>query len=309
MKTRKVIAFILAASVLAGMLVGCRQKTAPLTTEEFVKACDHTLGLEELDANEMYSANPDILEDGFYLTFDEDIEDVSAKVAIPLGLYFLQTLYIPDEIASVAVAGKFGGLNDTFQGPEEFRCDCAYAIQITLEDDIKADDYMERVKDLLDEYGVDASDLSQEEYYSSSKEGYLKLHLDLSDAVDCVLDDDEFENAINGSPAAGEVVDDLRAISGDAYVSLEINGANILIVAGININVDAKNFNEFVDAFGVENNPADLPANSDLARALVDTEREAVLFYEGARLTAAAILEEDEEVAEIVSQIKDMTGM
>ena len=309
MKTRKVIALILSASLLTGVFAGCKQKTATITTEEFVKVCDKTLGFEELDVDEMYSENPNILEDGFYVTFDEDIKDNSAKVVIPLGLYVLEDLYIPDEIVSVAVAGKFCSLNDPIQGPEDLKCDCAYAIQITLKDDIKANDYMERVEALLDEYGVDASELSAEEYYSSSKEGYLKLHLDLSDVIDCVLDDDEFENAINGNPAAGEVVDDLRAISGDAYASLEINGANILIVAGICVNNEAKCFNEFADAFGVENNPADLPANSDLADALVDTAREVVLYYEGAKLAAATILENDEEVEEIVSQIKDMTGM
>ena len=74
MKRIKVIACVLAATMLAGVFAGC-SKTTKITTEKFVKACEK-LKLEEFELDSGDSPDQDDLEDGIYAYADEDyIED------------------------------------------------------------------------------------------------------------------------------------------------------------------------------------------------------------------------------------------
>ena len=110
MKNTKVIACVLSAAMLAGVFSGCSgKKVTNISTEEFTKACDKTLKLEEVDIEDITDLEQEDLEDGIYLSLEqEDIEDMGIGDYIDM---YLKSLDLDDiieaeDIESAAVAAK-----------------------------------------------------------------------------------------------------------------------------------------------------------------------------------------------------------
>ena len=276
MKRIKVIACVLAATMLAGIFAGC-SKTTKITTEKFVKACEK-LKLEEFDLDGSDSPDEDDLEDGIYAYADEDyIEDNPEVVESILEDLRLSEVIDADDISSFAFAAKCSGVEDVqdVSEPEDLEdlvIDGAFALQMTLADDGYAEDFMDYLDDMLDLANISTKDLSNKEFYVSKNEGYFRFHVEVAQLAKIILENDDIMDLVDEYSDADDFEDALKALKGDVSVSVEINGTNIFIIMGGSLNTKASVLGSFVSAFGAASNPAKVPLNKDVvSEAIEDT--------------------------------------
>ena len=253
MRRTRIISVLLAVAMLAGLFTGCSGKTTVIDTERFVKACEK-MGLDDYELGGKDSPELGDLEDGFYIYADEDaVEDESNMIdlyLISLGFY---DAFDSSNVESFAVAAKFAGFEDLedLEDPddlESINLDGAFALQMTLDDDY-SEDIMECLEDVLDKYDVSTKKLSNKEYSVTKNGGYFRLHGDIANILKEFADDDDFEDA-------------LEDVKGDIGISIEVNGADVFVIAGVAFNAKkASVMNSFVKAFGAAYNPLSLKAN------------------------------------------------
>ena len=277
MNRLKAGAALVAVSMLAGVFSGC-SKTAAVTTDVFAKACDKA-GIEEIDFRESFGTNTEELEDGYYFVADEDDIEESAEL-IDRMLYSSDLLEVidSDNIVSFGFAAKCNGideLNDYIgDSIKDIEIEGAAAMQMTLDKDDYAEDIMEYFADKLDTYDIGIKDLTAKEYYSSAKEGYIRLHIDLARTSELVMDNDDIMDFLKltmGTNARKL----LKNMEGDLALSFEIKGENLFVIAGYAVNSDAAVYKDFVKAFGIKNDPMKLPMNEKFAQAIIDAAAEA----------------------------------
>ena len=297
MKNTKVIACALSAAMLAGVFSGCSAKTTNITTEKFVNACDKSLKFDEVDFDDIDRLGMGDLEDGIYFTMEqEDIEDMGLDQYLDMYLksFGLDDVFESEDIESFAVAGQMTGADDIedIEDPEDvsdLEIDGAYALQITLADDDKAADLMEFLSDALDEVDIDtAKDLSKKEFYSGKKDGYLRFHLEVAKLVEIVMEDDDFQDMLEDSDMEDEITEMLESLSGDAVVSVEISGANILVVVGFSLNTEPSTLKNFSKAFGMTTDLTKLPTNKKVAEGVIEGVGDAVSNYIDRAIAAAS---------------------
>lgn len=315
MKNTKVIACALSAAMLAGVFSGCSAKTTNITTEKFVNACDKSLKFDEVDLNDIDRLDMGDLEDGIYFTMEqEDIEDMGLDSYLDMYLSSigLDDVFEAEDIESFAVAGQMTGADDVedIEEPEDvsdLEIEGAYALQITLADDDKAADLMEFLSDALDEVDIDtAKDLSKKEFYSGKKDGYLRFHIEVAKLVEIVMDNDDFQDMLEDSDMEDEITEMLESLSGDAVVSVEISGANILVVVGFSLNTEPSILKSFTKAFGMSTDLTKLPTNQKVTEGVVEGVGDAIAQYlERATAAAEEIRRHNEEVAAVESQIDE----
>lgn len=273
----KITAVLLAVTMLAGVFSGC-SKTSKTSESDFLKACEK-LGLDEFDIEDADFPEAEDLEDGLYFVADEDqieefadakgedIEEFLKEVDV---FEFLEI----DEIQSFAAAAKCSGLEDLtdiedIDDIEDIELDGALAIRLTLGDQDCAEDFIDSVKELLSIIDIRTNRLTTQEVYSSKNEGYLRLHFNVADLVPLVLaDEDLVEKAEDYLEC--DLEDLIGDFTGDIGISIEINGADVFILAGGSVNTEAKTFNDFLKAFGISNDPMKLPMNEKIADDVVD---------------------------------------
>ncbi|MBR4948730.1 MAG: hypothetical protein IKZ29_09230 [Clostridiales bacterium] len=305
MKNTKVIACVLSAAMIAGVFSGCSgKKVTNITTEQFTKACDKTLKLDEVDIEDIYDLDEGDLEDGIYLSLEqEDIEDMGIGDYLDMYLksFDLDDIFEAEDIESVAVAAKMTDPSDVedIEDPEDLEdleLEGVYAIQLTLADDDLAADIMEFLADKLDEADLDVKkDLSKAEYYAGKKDGCLKLHVDVAKLVKTVLDNDDFQDALEDSDNEDDIVEALESLKGDAVVTIEVSGANILIMVGYGLNTEASMYKDFVKAFGASD-ATKLPHNEKVSEAAVDAMVDAVAMYIERAKSAAYSWDDDWDI-------------
>ena len=294
MKNTKVLACVLSAAMIAGIFSGCSgSKVTNITTEQFTKACDKSLKLEEVDLDDIDRMDPDDLEDGIYLTMDQDdIEDMY------LSSFELDDIFEAEDIESVAFAAKMSDPSDLedIEDPEDLadlELEGAYALQLTLADDDLAADIMEFLADKLDDADLDVKkDLSKAEYYAGKKDGYLKFHVDVAKLVKSVLDNDDFQDLLEDSDNEDDIIEALEALKGDAVVTIEVSGANILIMVGYGLNTQPASYKAFVKAFGASD-ATKIAHNENVAEAVIDGFGDAVAMYIERAQAAAAYAWDD----------------
>lgn len=273
MKKIKVLACVLTAAMVAGLFAGC-SKTTTITTEKFAKACEK-LKLEEFDLEDSASPDYDDLEDGLYAVADEDyVEDNPEEIESLLNDLGIGEVIDSDDVTSFAFAAKCSGAEDLSElsDPEDLPdqvVDGAFALQITLADDYVGD-AMEFVEDMLDQYDIDVKDLSNKEYYAGKKDGYLRFHVDVAAVSKILLENEDLMDMMDTIYDADDFEEIVSQLKGDLAVSLEINGNNIFIIAGVGFNTKASNLNAFSKAFGAATNPVSVPANKNVVQQLID---------------------------------------
>lgn len=266
MKKVKAIACVLMLTMLAGVFAGC-SKTTKISTESFAKACEK-LKLEEFDPDDD-QPDYDDAEDGFYAVADEDmIEDEPEAVESLLRQIGLDEIIDPDDVTSMAFAAKCTGLSDIedISDPEDLadlEIDGAFALQITLADDY-VEDFMEYIEDMLDMADISTKDLTNKEFYSSKKDGYFRFHIDIAKFLTLVLDNDDIMDLVDSVYDTDDFEDLCNSLTGDASVSIEINGSNVFIIAGFNLNTKATVLPSFTSAFGAAMNPSKVPMNQKI---------------------------------------------
>ena len=277
MKKNKAIAFMLAATMLAGVFSGCN-RTTKVTGSKFEAACSK-LDLEEIEFD--YHDVPYIgsIEEGFFMSADEDqLEELAGndgrQIEKMLRQFDLFEFIDFDDIRSLEVAARCDGLEeltelDAFEDIAGIELDGALAFQMTLGEDGHAEEFMDSVKELLSIADIRTKNLTSDEFFSSKNEGYCRLHIDAKDLVAVILSDEDIVDHLSGH-LDGDLEDVIGDITGDIAVSLEINGADVFAIAGISVNKDAKVYYEFAKAFGIASDPMRLPKNEKLVQDVAD---------------------------------------
>ncbi|MCR4704163.1 MAG: hypothetical protein K5665_10935 [Saccharofermentans sp.] len=280
MKRIKAVACVLAVVMLAGIFAGC-SKTTKISTTKFVKACEKL----KLDYYELGEDEPDEddAEDGFYTYMDaEMIEDDEDYVEDYFSSIGLDQIIDVDDVESFAFAVKCTGLGDVvdINDPEEIadlELDGAVAIQITLKDDGYAEDIMDFIDEKLDDFGISTKDLSNQEFYSSKKEGFVRFHVDVAKLGEIVLDNDDIMDIIDLVMDSDDFEDLVNELTGDISVSIEVNGSNVFVIFGGSLNTKSTVLGSFANAFGAATNPEKIPMNEDVTNDIVDIAVEKVL--------------------------------
>ena len=281
MNRLKAGAALLAVSMLAGIFSGC-SKTAKVTPDVFAKACDKA-GLEEIDFRESFGTDIEALEDGYYFMADEDdIEETAEMIDSVLDSSGLSDVFDSDNIVSFGFAAKCTGVEDLGDADadslKDIEIDGGYALQMTLDKDDYAEDIMEFFADKLDTYDIDIKDLTAKEYYSSAKEGYIRLHIDLARMSELILDNDDLMDMLKmtvGTNARKLI----KNMEGDLVLSFEIKDENVFIIAGIALNTEATVYKDFAKAFGIKNDPMKLPMNEEFAQGIIEAVSNALDQY------------------------------
>ena len=301
MRKIKVAATVLAVSMLAGVFAGC-SKTANISTEKFTKICEK-MGLEEFEIDgEM--PKPRDVEKGYYIAADGDeaeeligskfrhgIDDIASLTGI---VDFID----PDDVESFGFAARVDGYKDLKRADpkelEDLEVDGAVAFQMTLDDNY-SEDIMSCFTELLDKYDISTDDLSDKEFYSSPKEGYLRLHINVADFAEMVINNDNLDEY--AKLTLNEDMEDLLSgLTGDIALSVEVNGANVLVVAGFSLNRDADTLKDFIKRFGVAYDPLKLPMNETVAETAVEEAGLAINAYVITNIASGDIIDDGGDV-------------
>ena len=286
MKRFKAIACVLCVAMLAGIFAGC-SKTTKITTEKFDAACDK-LGFDQYDPDDDDAPDMDALEDGFYCVIDEDyIEDNEDSLNSTLQDIGLDDVFEAEDIKSFAFAAKCTGI-DGFEDIEDvddiadLEVDGAFALQMSLNDDKCAEDFMDYVEDMLDNVDISAKDLTAKEFYTSKNEGYFRFHVDLAKFGALILENDDIMDMFDEYDIDSDDFEEaIGALTGDIAVSIEISGSEIFIIAGISINSKTETLDSFCKSFGAVSNPKSVPMNEKVCEEIVDnlSDNAGDLFY------------------------------
>lgn len=277
MKKVKAMACVLAVAMIAGVLAGC-SKTTTISTGNFEKACER-LKYEEFDLEDSDAPDYDDLEDGIYAVGDEDyVEDNQDEVEDFLKQLKLDGVIDVDDVESFAFAAKATGIEDAKdvvsdpEDLEDLEIDGAVAFQMTLKKDGYAEDIMEAFEDMLDEAGVSKKNLTNKEYYSSKKEGYLRFHIDVAKLAKIVLENDDIADLLEkyGDATDVDFEELLGNLKGDVAVSVEVNGKNVFILFGGALNTKPATLNQFAKSFGAAVNPVSIPMNEKLVEDMIE---------------------------------------
>ena len=272
MKKIKAIACVLTVAMLAGIFAGC-SKTTKISTEKFAKACEK-LKLEEYDIDDDDSPDEDDFEDGLYVIADQDyIEDNEDSMADMLDDMGLGGIIDVDDVKSMGIAMKFVGLSDidNIEDPEDIEdatFDGALALVMELDNNYVGD-VMDYVDDMLDQYDINTKDLSNKEYYVSKNDGFIRFHVDVSKLTKILLENEDLMDLVSAVYDEDDFEDLLKNLTGDAAVTVEVNGSNIFILVGGSLNTKPTVLNSFSSAFGVASNPLKLPMNNKFVEGLV----------------------------------------
>ena len=272
MKRFKAIACVLAVAMIAGIFAGC-SKTTTISTDKFAKACEK-LKLDEMDF-EKDEPDYDDIEDGFYAVADEDmVEDSANEMKYLLELFGLGDVIDSRDIKSLAFAAKCDGYEDLvcIGDPEELidmKVDGAFALQVELDDNYVVD-FMDFAEDILDQYDISTSNLSNKEFYSSKNDGYIRFHIDVAKFAKVILDNDDIMDLVDMAYDTDDFENICNKVKGDLAISFEINGSNIFIIGGGALNTKASTLGSFTSAFGAVNNPVKVPYNGKVVEQIVD---------------------------------------
>ena len=280
MKSIKAIACVLSVAMLAGIFAGC-SKTTKITTDKFIKACEK-LKLEYFDFEDD-SPETDDLEDGFYSYADEDmVEDNSDSVEDLLMQIGLSEVIDAEDVVSLAFAAKASGYDDIedVRDPsdvEDLEVEGALAFQMTLAEDSYAEDIMDYLDDMLDLANISSKDLTNQEFYVSKKEGYLRFHVDIAKAAALVSENDDIMELADLIYDADDVEDVLGALKGDVAITIEINGSSIFVLVGGAVNTKTTTLDSFAKAFGAANNPTKIAMNESVVEDAIEEAYD--MFY------------------------------
>ena len=289
MKKAKIIACLVAASMVLGLMAGCG-KTKKVTTEQVEKACE-ALDYDEYDVEDLEGdgdLEPSDLDDGIYVVIDEDdIEDMADENEASISSFGLDEVIEADDVESAALFIKGDGLEDFADdvdglqdienlGDAEF--ELIIGMQATLKDDDKVEDIMDYLEDMLDEYDLDVDDLTAQEYYRSKTEGYLKFNIDIQDLWEIAQENDDLMDLFEEADMEDEIEDLFDSISGNICVSYQISGNNLIVVFGVAFNSKGDCLNDMCGKLGIDN-PSKLKTNQVFAESIIESIMDSAMKY------------------------------
>jgi len=285
MKKIKAGAALMAVTMIAGIFSGCT-KTANVNTDRFAQICDK-MGLEEYDFDEETPSGRAV-EKGYYLVAKEDdardyLDDHFGESLDEFSSSFgLEGIIDSNTVKSFAFAAKCKGYTDSKKAMDngklkDLEVDGAFAIQMTLDGNY-AEEIFKTIEDGLGEYEISYEVFTQKELSYSKDSGHLSIHLDVEKTVDALLDNPNIEEA-GKYILSNEFLKQVKKLTGDAAVSIEVNGADVLIVGGGSVNGEPGVLRDFVKAFGLAQDPLALPVNDKLVESIVSYLTDLSIMY------------------------------
>ena len=273
MKMKKLVASVLALSVMAGV-AGC-SKVKSITGEEAVNVLEE-LGYEELNEDEMEDIDdPDdsLITDGCYMVMDRDyIEDKVSEIEPYIRMTGLDIGIDIDNVEEMTMFVRCEGIDELEDVEEpgdldDVELNLFGGAQITLDeyDQGVLDDIEDGLDDLLRKINVDIDDLSQDEYKlnKASVEDFVEALMEsefYEALMDSATDDDEAE----------EFEEALQNLTGDISVAVYVSDGNILFIIGASLNCEPTLIDEFCSEAGVDD-PTNMPSSEAVTEALIDT--------------------------------------
>lgn len=277
MKLKKVVALMLAASMLAAV-AGC-SKVKAVTGADFVAACEK-MGAEEVDYEDMEDVEDSDLEDGIYCVLDsdaiaevyEDYENSSSSSSMSMygvSAPDIDSVVEADDIEEATIFAKMDQNIDDIESEDDIAdldVNVVIGIQMTLTASDMAEDIMEGMADNLDELGIDVEDLSSDEYYVGKNEGYLKVNVTADDLIAAFTESETYGYLEDMDTGIEDIIDGL---TGDICIATYINGENVVVVIGVGVNNTTEYLDEFCGYLGIPT-PSDLPSNTAVAEAVCE---------------------------------------
>ena len=274
MKVKKVIALILAASMVAAV-AGC-SKVKKITGADFVAACEK-MGAEEVDYDDMDDVEESDLEDGLYCVLDSDnIEEIygeydssSSSMMYGISAPDFDSIIEADDIEEATVFAKVEQNMEDIDDIEDIadlNVNAVIGVQLTLTDAGMVEQIMEGLADNLDEYDIDVEDLGSDEYYVGKNEGYLKIHVSVEDFLAAFAESETYGYIED----MGMDLEDAMDLTGDICIATYINGENVVVVIGASVNNSAEYLDEFCGYLGIPS-PSKLGSNTMVAEAICET--------------------------------------
>ena len=312
MKYKKIISIVLAASVIS-LAAGCSNYRT-VTHDDFMETCDQ-LGAQEVEI-ENYDFTAEDFEDGLLITFDEDdIEEYGYYFRMVLSMSKLGLGIDVDDIENISIYGRVdpgvsyweGFFSDDFDFEEvdfsDYESDGVVALQITLSEEYEVDDLMDGIDDLFAQIGIDTDDLSKKEWNYNNNNGYLRLHVDISELTEAFLESDAFE-IIQELDEDRDYEEIIEGRTGDIGIEFEVSPNNVFVLLGVNVNHEPDRLNELCDSLRLSN-PLNLPSNGDAVESVINSvDRYAGIFDR----TMNSYLDRAREAAEELEQSQDAYG-
>ncbi len=312
MKYKKIISIMLAASVIS-LAAGCSNYRT-VTHDDFMETCDQ-LGAQEVEI-ENYDFTAEDFEDGLLISFDEDdIEEYGYYFRMVLSMSKIGLGIDVDDIENISIYGRVdpgvsyweGFFSDDFDFEEvdfsDYESDGVVALQITLSEEYEVDDLMDGIDDLFAQIGIDTDDLSKKEWNYNNDNGYLRLHVDISELTEAFLESDAFEiiQELDEDRDYGEMIE---GRTGDIGIDFEVSPNNVFVLLGVNVNHEPDRLNELCDSLRLSN-PLNLPSNGDAVESVIySVDRYAGVFDR----TMNSYLDRAREAAEELEQSQDAYG-
>ena len=276
MKTKKVMALLLTAAMMASFAGCAKVKSADMDT--FINACEES-DADEVDADDLSGIDVDDLFHGFYCVMDEDdIEDLPTEALMMLKLYDLDLDIDPEDIDQMAIYARYSDLPNSIDDVEEYEdlCEVDFdfvgAAQITLLEPANMDDMVDAVDDLLDHIHLEHEDLSNDEFKTSKNGLQLMLRIDIADLAAALADSDAYDIIMDTADEddASQIGDVLDEITGEVVLGVYIENENIVIIVGGCLNADySNNVEEMIEYLNLPN-PEDVPSNQAVIDAIID---------------------------------------
>ena len=245
------------------------------------------MGLEEYDFDDETPSGRAV-EKGYYLVAKEDdardyLDDHFGESLDEFSSSFgLEGIIDSNTVKSFAFAAKCKGYTDSKKAMDngklkDLEVDGAFAIQMTLDGNY-AEEIFKTIEDGLGEYEISYEVFTQKELSYSKDSGHLSIHLDVEKTVDALLDNPNIEEA-GKYILSNEFLKQVKKLTGDAAVSIEVNGADVLIVGGGSVNGEPGVLRDFVKAFGLAQDPLALPVNDKLVESIVSYLTDLSIMY------------------------------
>ena len=275
MKVKKVIALILAASMVAAV-AGC-SKVKKITGADFVAACEK-MGAEEVDYDDTSAdVDEDAIEDGIYCVLDsDDIEEIyeqygssSSSMMYGISAPDVDSIIEADDIEEATVFAKVEQNMEDIDDLEDIadlNVNAVIGVQLTLTDAGMVEQIMEGLADNLDEYDIDVEDLGSDEYYVGKNEGYLKIHVSVEDFLAAFAESETYGYIED----MGVDLEDAMDLTGDICIATYINGENLVVVIGGSVSNTVEYLDEFCGYLGIPS-PSKLGSNTMVAEAICET--------------------------------------
>jgi len=290
---RKVMPFVIigaaliALIIIAVVLLKAFVFIPSVSSDDFVEACESMNAHRMIVSSDSYlesefenqiSSN---LEDGFYMTMNRQFLETdldTAEITENRGwdLIGLRS----DDIESISFYVRsdedpyeLGMMMDeliTGNDVSNARFELLSAVQITMSESGRTEDFIDGLSYWLNFAGIDTDDLSVLEYRNGKNAGMIKIHIGITDLLEAFYRDSYTYELISDLDAFSDIQDEVEDLTGEINLAIYAKGDNIIVVVGMALNEEPALLSDFCSELGI-GDPSRLNTDSDVAEGVVAT--------------------------------------